>query len=191
MVIFHCHGIVSSSSGHSCGWARNGKTFQIKTTKNGSKMNLTFLLTHTQIFSYRHLSSMIDLETVSQSLKVIMQEVISLSHGFDSIMWILCFWKKWPVLDRQIFTSFQAFWMSYTLDLKTFLFGFMGWERVVCSYLFGLDLFWVPWIVRYPLMLYFLEACSGSWHLSIVELHLWMIPALHNQCVMETLYGHP
>lgn len=59
-------------------------------------MNLAFFLTHThtQIFSYRHLSSMIDLERVSQSLKVIMQEMISLSRGFDSIMFDSLFLKK-------------------------------------------------------------------------------------------------
>lgn len=142
---------------------------------------------------------MIDLETVSQSLKVIMQEMISLSHGFDSIMFDSLFLKKSRVLDRQIFTSFQTFWTSYTLDLKTFLFGFMGWEResswlcvVICLVE---DLFLSSLDSSISINAVFFRSLQR--HMAFI--HSWVTfgddtcspQSVCYTIVMETLYGHP
>ena len=125
------------------------KTFQIKTTKNWLQNESgVFFDTHTHTHKFSAIGIYQAWLIWKGYLKVSKSSCKKWFHCHVDLIrlcLILCFWKKLLVLDRQIFTSFQAFWMSYTLDLKTFLFGFMGWEResswVVCSYLFGLDLF--------------------------------------------------
>lgn len=107
------------------------KTFQIKTTKNWLQNESgVFFDTHTHKFSAIGIyQAWLIWKGYLKVSKSSCKKWFHCHVDLIRLCLILCFWKKLPVLDRQIFTSFQAFWMSYTLDLKTFLFGFMGWER--------------------------------------------------------------